>query len=133
MINTCDKYEHHLPKNETGIHVTSYKTYEGSLAELYCVWLVRPSVCLSVLTNGPLLGTLKYLNFSCSNSNSGFIRPTITMKADKNGRLLSVCLLPNFIYGLLPSNSGSNSNMGLVRRTITKMANKMATAYQFRC
>ena len=39
-------------------------------------------------------------------------------------------ILPNFIYGLLPSNSGSSSNMGFFPQTITKMADKMAT-YQF--
>ena len=31
----------------------------------YCNRLVRPSVCTSVLTNGPLLGILKYRNFVC--------------------------------------------------------------------
>ena len=41
--------------------------------------------------------------------------------------------LPNFIYGLLPSNPRSSSNMGFVQRTISKMADKMATAYQFAC
>ena len=40
--------------------------------------------------------------------------------------------LPNFIYGLLPSNSRSSSNTGFVRQAITKMADKMAAAYQFR-
>ena len=40
-------------------------------------------------------------------------------------------LLPNFIYGLLPSTSGSSLNMCFVGQTITKMADKMAAAYQF--
>ena len=40
---------------------------------------------------------------------------------------------PNFIYGLLPSNSNSSLNMGFVVRTITcnKMTVKMAAACQF--
>ena len=38
--------------------------------------------------------------------------------------------LPNFIYGLLPSNSHSSSNMGFVRRTITIMTDKIAATYQ---
>ena len=39
--------------------------------------------------------------------------------------------LSDFIYGLLPSNSGASSNKGFVRLTVTQMADKMATAYQF--
>ena len=39
-------------------------------------------------------------------------------------------ILPTFIYGLPPSNSGSSSNVGFFRQTITKMADKIAT-YQF--
>ena len=62
----------------------------------------------------------------------------------QNGRCLSVCIyrghsnlviligfLPNFIYGLLPSNPDSSLDMSFVRQTITKMANKMAASYQF--
>ena len=39
--------------------------------------------------------------------------------------------LPNFLYDLLPSNSGSSLNMGFFGHMITKMADKMATACQF--
>ena len=45
--------------------------------------------------------------------------------------VILIGFLPNFIYGLLPSDFRSSPNMGFVRRTITKMANKMAAAYQF--
>ena len=61
----------------------------------------------------------------------------------QNGCCLSMCAVvvtlslflmgffPNFIFGLLPSNSSSSSNTSFVLQTITKMANKMAAAYQF--
>ena len=71
----------------------------------------------------------------------GFVQRMITKMADKMAaayqlaildtlpKFFITCLLPNFIYGLLPSNSGLD--IGFVRRTITKIADKMATAYQF--
>ena len=40
-------------------------------------------------------------------------------------------ILPEFIYGLLPSNSYSSLNTCFVRRTLIKMAYKMAAIYQF--
>ena len=78
--------------------------------------------------------------------NMGFVRPTITKMANKTSAAYQVALaavvvtlilsfligfIPNYIYGLLPSNSHTSLNMGFVRRSITKMAHKMATAYQF--
>ena len=41
--------------------------------------------------------------------------------------VILIGFLPNFIYGLLPSNPGSSSNMSFVQQKITKMA----TACQF--
>ena len=40
-------------------------------------------------------------------------------------------LLPNIIYGLLPSYSRSSSNTGFVWHPITKMADKMVATYQY--
>ena len=45
------------------------------------------------------------------------------------GTLTFIGFLPNFIYGLLPSNSYSSLNMGFVPPT--KIADKMAAACQF--
>ena len=68
------------------------------------------------------------------------VRRMITQMADKMAAdyqtqlswLFSIGFLPNFIYGLVPSNSHSGSNTGFVRRRITKMADKLAAAaYQF--
>ena len=42
-----------------------------------------------------------------------------------------ILFLPNFKYGLLPSNSNSSSKTGFVRKMIKKMADKMAACYQF--
>ena len=63
-----------------------------------------------------------------------------------NGRRLSACtcghsnlvidhprFLPNYIYGLLSSNSFPRSTMGIVRKTTTKMAAQMATVCLFVC
>ena len=73
----------------------------------------------------------------------GFVWRTITKMADKIAPHISVrCrghsylvifmgFLPNFLYGLLPSNSCSSSNTGLVGGTIIKMADKMAATYPF--
>ena len=69
--------------------------------ELYCFRLVRPSVHPSASPS--VLLSLLPSHFNRS--------------------------LPNFIYGLLPSNSSSSSNTDYVRRTITKMADKMYAAY----
>ena len=38
---------------------------------------------------------------------------------------------PNFIYGLLPSNSHLSANMGFVGQKIKKMGDKMATTCRF--
>ena len=55
----------------------------------------------------------------------------MTMFRKLNFWSLLIRFLPNFIYGLLPSNPGSSSNMSFVGQTITEMADKMAAAYQF--
>ena len=65
------------------------------LVELYCFWLIRLSVCLSIRC--------------CGHSNL----------------VILIGFLPNFIYGLLPSNSHS-LNMGFVQQMIYKMVDKMA-------
>ena len=49
----------------------------------------------------------------------------------RSSLVILIRFLSNFIYGLLPSNSGLSSNMGFVLRTITKMAKKISAAYQF--
>ena len=79
-------------------------------------------------------------------SDVGFFRRTIIKMADKmaaayqftfirscghSNLVILIGFLPNFIYGLLPSNSGLSSNMSFVRQTITKMVDKMAAFYQF--
>ena len=55
----------------------------------------------------------------------------MTMFRKLNFWSLLIRFLPNFIYGLLPSNPGLGSNMSFVGQTITEMADKMAAAYQF--
>ena len=49
----------------------------------------------------------------------------------RSSLVILIRFLSNFIYGLLPSNSGSSSNMGFVLGTITKMAENISAAYQF--
>ena len=78
--------------------------------------------------------------------NMSFVQQTITKMANKmvaayqfasirccghSNLSFLISFLPNFIYGLLPSNPGSSLNMSFVVETIIKMADKMATAYQF--
>ena len=82
---------------------------------------------------------------SPSSSNMGFVRRTITKIADKmaatyqfaccghSNFVILISFLPNFIYGLLLSNSSSSSNMGFVQPKITEIADKMAATYQFAC
>ena len=73
------------------------------LAELYCFWLARVSVCLSFCPSVVVTLTQSFL----------------------------IGFLPNFKYGLLLSTSSSRSNMGFVQQPITKMADKMAATYQY--
>ena len=65
------------------------------------LFLARSSFCLSVYCHG----------------HSNFV--------------ILIGFLPNFIHGLLLSNSLSSLNTGFVRQTIIKMAGKMATAYRY--
>ena len=72
------------------------------LTELYCFWLVRPSVCPSVRLSVVTLTQSFLIGF-----------------------------LPNFIYGLLPSISRSSLNTGFVRHPIINMTDKMAVTYMY--
>ena len=119
------------------------------LAELYCFRLVRPSVyghSNSVIFNQ--ISSKFYIWIASINLSVkfeyGFCPTSDNKDGRQNGRHLSIAavvvtltqsfligFLPNFIYGLLPSNSCSSLNISLVRRTITKMAAKMAAYYQF--
>ena len=49
----------------------------------------------------------------------------------RSSLVILIRFLSNFIYKLLPPNTGLSSNMGFVLQTITKMAEKNSAAYQF--
>ena len=127
------------------------------LAELYCFWLVRLSVCPSVRpsvrghSNSVIFNRISFkfhiwiafINFSFK-FDYGFCPTFDNQDGRQNGRYLSISavvvtltqsfligFLPNFINELLPSTFHSSLNMGFVQHPITKMADKMAGTYQY--
>ena len=123
------------------------------------LFLARPSVCFSIRLSVRCCGHSNLVIFNMISSKFyiwivsiklstkfkyGFCLTNDIQDGRQNGRRLSnvvvtltwsflIGFLPNFKYGLLPSNSHRSLNMGFVGRMITKTADKTAAAYQFAC